>query len=128
MTTGWRCGQLGVAGLLWFQAMMATMATWPEFNIDLSPQLHTILRWVALFLTTPIVFYSCAPFFRGALRDLRSRQLTMDVSVSLAIGAAYGAGIWTNFDAVRHVRPVPDLQGVIWNVAPASARLRPPRN
>jgi Cu2+-exporting ATPase len=24
--------QLGVAGLLWFQAMMATMATWPEFT------------------------------------------------------------------------------------------------
>ncbi|WP_024695936.1 heavy metal translocating P-type ATPase [Pseudomonas syringae] len=87
--------QLGVAGLLWFQAMMATMATWPEFNIDLSPQMHTILRWVALFLTTPIVFYSCAPFLRGALRDLRSRHLTMDVSVSLAIGTAYVAGIWT---------------------------------
>ena len=87
--------QLGVAGLLWFQAMMATMATWPEFNIDLSPQLHTILRWVAMFLTTPIVFYSCAPFFQGALRDLRTRHLTMDVSVSLAIGGAYLAGIWT---------------------------------
>jgi Cu2+-exporting ATPase len=87
--------QLGVAGLLWFQAMMATMATWPEFNIDLSPEMHTILRWVALFLTTPIVFYSCAPFFRGAMRDLRTRHLTMDVSVSLAIGGAYIAGIWT---------------------------------
>ncbi|KIU49960.1 carbonate dehydratase [Pseudomonas putida] len=87
--------QLGVAGLLWFQAMMATMATWPEFNIDLSPELHTILRWVALFLTTPIVFYSCAPFFKGAARDLRTRHLTMDVSVSLAIGLAYFAGIWT---------------------------------
>ncbi|RMO27900.1 Copper-translocating P-type ATPase [Pseudomonas syringae pv. pisi] len=87
--------QLGVAGLLWFQAMMATMATWPEFNIDLSPQMHTILRWVALFLTTPIVFYSCAPFFSRAWRDLRSLHLTMDVSVSLAIGAAYAAGIWT---------------------------------
>ncbi|EIK95060.1 copper-exporting ATPase [Pseudomonas sp. M47T1] len=87
--------QLGVAGLLWFQAMMATMATWPQFNIDLSPELHVILRWVAMFLTTPIVFYSCAPFFRGALRDLRTRHLTMDVSVSLAIGGAYMAGIWT---------------------------------
>ncbi|MBT2342155.1 MULTISPECIES: heavy metal translocating P-type ATPase [Pseudomonas] len=100
--------QLGVAGLLWFQAMMATMATWPEFNIDLSPEMHTILRWVALFLTTPIVFYSCAPFFKGAMRDLRTRHLTMDVSVSLAIGSAYVAGIWTSitgagelyFDAV----------------------------
>ena len=87
--------RLGVAGLLWFQAMMATMATWPEFNIDLSPELHTILRWVALFLTIPIVFYSCAPFFKGAARDLRTRHLTMDVSVSLAIGLAFGAGIWT---------------------------------
>ncbi|WP_028682019.1 heavy metal translocating P-type ATPase [Pseudomonas chlororaphis] len=92
--------QLGVVGLLWFQAMMATMATWPEFNIDLSPELHTILRWVALFLTTPIVFYSCAPFFKGALRDLRTRHLTMDVSVSLAIGAAYIAGIWTSITGV----------------------------
>ncbi|MEL7938787.1 heavy metal translocating P-type ATPase [Pseudomonas delhiensis] len=87
--------QLGVAGLLWFQAMMATMATWPEFNIDLSAEMHEILRWVAMFLTTPIVFYSCQPFFRGALRDLRTRHLTMDVSVSLAIGGAYLAGIWT---------------------------------
>ena len=92
--------QLGVAGLLWFQAMMATMATWPEFNIDLSPELHVILRWVAMFLTTPIVFYSCAPFFKGALRDLRTRHLTMDVSVSLAIGGAYLAGIWTAITGV----------------------------
>ncbi|WP_296182837.1 heavy metal translocating P-type ATPase [Pseudomonas sp. UBA1879] len=92
--------QLGVAGLLWFQAMMANMATWPEFNIDLSPEMHTILRWVAMFLTTPIVFYSCTPFFKGALRDLRTRYLTMDVSVSLAIGMAYLAGIWTAITGV----------------------------
>lgn len=87
--------QLGLAGLLWFQVMMATMATWPEFNIDLSPELHIILRWVSLFLTTPIIFYCCGQFFRGALRDLRTRHLTMDVSVSLAIGGAYVAGIWS---------------------------------
>ncbi|MCF5170139.1 heavy metal translocating P-type ATPase [Pseudomonas canadensis] len=92
--------QLGVAGLLWFQAMMATMATWPEFNIDLGPELHVILRWVAMFLTTPIVFYSCAPFFKGAMRDVRTRHLTMDVSVSLAIGGAYLAGIWTAITGV----------------------------
>jgi Cu2+-exporting ATPase len=89
--------QLGVAGMLWMQVMMATMATWPEFNIDLSPELDKILRWVSLFLTTPIVFYCCGQFFRGALRDLRTRHLTMDVSVSLAIGGAYIAGIWSTW-------------------------------
>ena len=87
--------QIGVAGLLWFQVMMATMATWPEFNLDLSHSFHVILRWTALILTTPIVFYCCGQFFRGALRDLRTRHLTMDVSVSLAIGGAYLAGIWS---------------------------------
>jgi len=100
--------ELGVAGLLWMQVMMATMATWPEFNIDLSPELDKILRWTSLFLTTPIVFYCCGQFFRGAMRDLRTRHLTMDVSVSLAIGGAYLAGIWSTvtgsgelyFDAV----------------------------
>ncbi|WP_081729206.1 heavy metal translocating P-type ATPase [Pseudomonas sp. URMO17WK12:I4] len=100
--------QLGVAGLLWMQVMMASMATWPEFNVDLSPELDSILRWVSLFLTTPIVFYCCGQFFRGALRDLRTRHLSMDVSISLAIGGAYAAGIWSTvmghgelyFDAV----------------------------
>jgi Cu2+-exporting ATPase len=103
-----RMRELGVAGLLWMQVMMATMATWPEFNIDLSQELDKILRWTSLFLTTPIVFYCCGQFFRGALRDLRTRHLTMDVSVSLAIGGAYVAGIWSTisgqgelyFDAV----------------------------
>lgn len=92
--------QIGVAGLLWMQVMMAAMATWPEFNIDLSAELDTILRWVSLFLTTPIVFYCCGQFFRGALRDLRTRHLTMDVSVSLAIGGAYVAGIWSTVTGV----------------------------
>jgi len=100
--------QLGVTGLLWMQVMMATMATWPEFNVDLTPGMASILRWTALLLTTPIVFYCCTDFFKGALRDLRTRHLTMDVSVSLAIGGAYVAGIWSTvtgqgelyFDAV----------------------------
>ncbi len=92
--------QLGVAGLLWMQVMMAAMATWPEFNIDLSADLDSILRWTSLFLTTPIVFYCCGQFFRGALRDLRTRHLTMDVSVSLAIGGAYAAGVWSTITGV----------------------------
>ncbi|MBK3869795.1 cadmium-translocating P-type ATPase [Pseudomonas stutzeri] len=100
--------QLGVAGLLWMQVMMATMATWPEFNLDLSESFFVTLRWTALLLTTPIVFYCCTDFFKGAVRDIRTRHLTMDVSVSLAIGGAYVAGIWSTitgqgelyFDAV----------------------------
>ena len=38
--------------------------------------------------------------FKGAMRDLRTRHLTMDVSVSLAIGGAYLAGIWTSISGI----------------------------
>ncbi|MDY7220111.1 heavy metal translocating P-type ATPase [Denitrificimonas sp. JX-1] len=89
--------KLGVAGLLWMQVMMASMATWPEFNLDLSQGMDRLLRWVSLILTTPIIFYCSTEFFTGALRDLRTRHLTMDVSVSLAIAGAYIAGIWSTF-------------------------------
>ncbi|UAW97301.1 cadmium-translocating P-type ATPase [Halopseudomonas nanhaiensis] len=86
--------RLGLAGLMFMQVMMATMGLYEEFNQDLTPRMATVLRWASLLMTTPVVFYSCSPFFQGAWRDLRSRRLTMDVSVSLAIGGAYLAGIW----------------------------------
>ncbi len=86
--------RLGLAGLMFMQVMMATMGLWEEFNQDLSEEMFILLRWVSLLMTTPVVFYSCVPFFQGAVRDLRNRRLTMDVSVSLAIGGAYLAGIW----------------------------------
>lgn len=86
--------RLGLAGLMFMQVMMASMGLYEEFNQDLTPQMATLLRWASLLMTTPVVFYCCTPFFKGAWRDLHNRRLTMDVSVSLAIGGAYLAGIW----------------------------------
>lgn len=87
--------RLGLAGLMFMQVMMATMAMWDGFNQDMTPQMAVTLRWAALLMSTPVVLYSCAPFFQGAWRDLQNRRLSMDVSVSLAIGGAYVAGIWS---------------------------------
>jgi len=42
----------------------------------------------------PVVLYSAQPFFTSAWRDLKCRQLGMDVPVSLAIGSAFGASAW----------------------------------
>jgi len=56
--------------------------------------LRNFFRWVSLLLTIPVVLYSARPFFLSAWRDLRHRQLGMDVPVSLAIGAAFAASVW----------------------------------
>jgi Cu2+-exporting ATPase len=53
------------------------------------------IRWTAAVLTTPVVFYAALPFFRSAWRDLRKRQLGMDVPVSLAIISTYLASLYS---------------------------------
>jgi Cu2+-exporting ATPase len=42
-----------------------------------------------LVLSLPVVFYSCAIFFTGALRALRARTLDMMVLVAVAVGAGW---------------------------------------
>ncbi len=48
-------------------------------------------------LSLPVVFYSSAIFFRGAVRALRSRTLDMMVLVAVAIGAGWGYSVAVTF-------------------------------
>jgi Cu2+-exporting ATPase len=55
-------------------------------------------RWIELGLTLPVLFYSAAPFLRGAWRDLRNVSIGMDVPVALGILVAFGGSLhatWT---------------------------------
>lgn len=82
--------RLGVAGFAMMQTMMVAVGmytgasdAWLEF-----------LRWQSFLVATPVVFFSCWPFFKAAWRSLQMRHLTMDVPVALAIGLAYTASGW----------------------------------
>lgn len=86
--------RLCVAGIGMTQSMMLAFPLYFELVSDLSPDFIQFFRWVSLLVATPVVFYSARPFFRNALRDLRSRHLTMDVPVATAIGLAYVASAW----------------------------------
>ena len=87
--------RLAVAGLGAMQVMMLAIAMYAGDYSGMEPGLRTFMRWVSLLLTLPVVVYSAAGFFRTAWRDLRRRQLSMDVPVSLAIGGAFGASVWS---------------------------------
>jgi len=94
--------RLGVAGLCMMPVMMFAIASYlagaptpqnPASGMD--PLYETLLRWASLALTTPVVFYSAAPFHRGAWQALRHRQLGMDLPVSLAILAAWALSVYS---------------------------------
>ena len=50
-----------------------------------------------LLLSLPVVFYSSAIFFRGAVQALRNRTLDMMVLVAVAIGAGWGYSVAVTF-------------------------------
>ncbi|MBA4501942.1 heavy metal translocating P-type ATPase [Marinobacterium marinum] len=86
--------RLGVAGVGMMQVMMMAIALYAGALQDMEARFVEFIRWSSLVLATPVVLYSARPFFITAWRDLRTRNLSMDVPVSIAIGGAYLASVW----------------------------------
>ena len=78
-----------VAGLSMMQVMMYAVPVYLADEGGIEPEMAQLMRWASLLLTLPAVFYSAAPFFKGALTDLRQHRLGMDVPVALGIAAAF---------------------------------------
>jgi len=88
----WR---LFVAG---FGAMQVMMYAWPAY-VDagagtLSAHAEALMRWASLIITTPVVLFACAPFFRGAWEDAKRRRLSLDTPIALGIAAGFAASAW----------------------------------
>ena len=82
----WR---LGVAGLCMMQVMMYA---WPAYVAepgDLAPDMAHLLRWASWVLSLPVLLFSCLPFFKNALRDLRYRRVSMDLPVALGMAITF---------------------------------------
>jgi Cu2+-exporting ATPase len=83
--------RLAVAGLGMMQVMMYAVPAYVAGEGDMSRDIESLMRWASFLLTVPVVLYSSAPFFRGALRDWRARRVGMDVPVALGIAIAFAA-------------------------------------
>jgi P-type Cu2+ transporter len=85
--------RLAVAGLGTMQAMMMAVALYAGVFDGIDPSVREFFRWLGFLVATPVVLYSAQPFFSGALREWRSRRLSMDTPVALAIGLIYVASL-----------------------------------
>ncbi|MFC4727963.1 heavy metal translocating P-type ATPase [Coralloluteibacterium thermophilus] len=85
--------RLVVAGLGAMQAMMYAVALYAGAFDGIDPAVRDFFRWVGFVVATPVVLYSARPFFAGALREWRSRRLSMDTPVAIAIGLIYVASL-----------------------------------
>ena len=91
----WR---LFVAG---FGAMQVMMYAFPAY-LDagagtLSAASEQLMRWASLALTTPVMLFSCRPFFAAAWSELRRRRIGLDTPIALGLAAGFGASAWATF-------------------------------
>jgi P-type Cu2+ transporter len=78
----WR---LLVAGFCMMQVMMYAMPSYYASSGEMTPEALNLMRWASWILTLPVLFFSCSPFFSSALNDLKQRQISMDMPVTLGI-------------------------------------------
>lgn len=86
--------RLGIAGVGMMQVMMMAVALYAGALQGIEERFEAFIRWTSLIIATPVVLYSARPFFTAAWRDIRTRHLSMDVPVAIAIGAAFLASVW----------------------------------
>jgi len=89
--------RLLVAGLGMMQVMTYALAIYIGEFQDISEQHQNFLYWISAIVATPVVLYSARPFFQSALRNLRAKQLGMNLPVSIAILSAYSASVYSLF-------------------------------
>lgn len=85
--------RIGLAGLGMMQTMMFVYCIYAAGTHGIDPGIAQYLKLAGLLIATPVLVYSGAPFFSGALRDLRRRSPGMDVPVALALSIAYAASV-----------------------------------
>ncbi|MGP9491344.1 heavy metal translocating P-type ATPase [Psychrobacter sp. AOP7-B1-24] len=86
--------RLGIAALGSMQAMMYAVALYFGEYSDMLILQRDFLRWVSLFVSTPVFFYAGLPFFTSAWSAIRARQVNMDVPVSIALVVTFGASLY----------------------------------
>jgi P-type Cu2+ transporter len=89
----WLMKCLAVAGFAAMNIMLLSVSVWSGGATDMTQETRDFFHWLSALIALPAVGYAGQPFFRSALRAIRTRQLNMDVPISLGVLLAVGMSI-----------------------------------
>ncbi len=87
-----------VAGFCMMQVMMYAIPGYFAAQGEITPDIVKLLRWASWILSLPVVIFSCGPFFRNAFRDLKHRNISMDLPVALGIAISFAVSTAATFE------------------------------
>lgn len=88
--------RLGFAGFAMMNVMWFAVALYSGANQE--QEYRQYFHWLQFVIATLVLLYSAKPFFQGALTSLKSKNLGMDVSISLGILVTYFYSFWVTLD------------------------------
>jgi Cu2+-exporting ATPase len=86
-----RC--LGVAAFATMNVMMLSIPVWSGNVSDMMPEQRDFFHWLSALIALPAAAYAGQPFFRSAYRALRTRNVNMDVPISIGVVLALGMSV-----------------------------------
>jgi P-type Cu2+ transporter len=92
-----RC--LGVAAFATMNVMMLSVPVWSGNVSDMIPEQRDFFHWLSALIALPAAAYAGQPFFRSAFRALRTRNVNMDVPISIGVMLALAMSV---VETLRH--------------------------
>src|SRR5262245_7080676 len=87
----WLVKCLAVAGFAGMNIMLLSVSVWS--GTDMSQETRDFFHWLSALIALPAGAYAGQPFFQSGWRAIRSRQLNMDVPISLGVILALGMSL-----------------------------------
>ena len=88
----WLTKCLAVAGFAAMNIMLLSVSVWSG-AADMPQETRDFFHWLSALIALPAAAYAGQPFFQSAWRSLRTRQLNMDVPISLGVLLALGMSV-----------------------------------
>jgi len=87
-----------VSGFCMMQVMMYASPTYFTTPGEISSDILHLLNWASWLLSLPVLLFSSSAFFSNALRDLKQKQISMDLPVALGIIITFIVSSAATFD------------------------------
>jgi len=87
----WLVKCLAVAGFAAMNIMLLSVSVWS--GTDMPQETRDFFHWLSALIALPAGAYAGQPFFQSAWRAIRTRQLNMDVPISLGVILALGMSL-----------------------------------
>ena len=93
---------LAVAGFAAMNIMLLSVSVWSGNVSDMTQETRDFFHWLSALIALPAAAYAGQPFFQSAWRALRTRQLNMDVPISLGVLLALGMSLVETASHAQH--------------------------